>query len=178
MLFLDATIGTTFFRIFLTIAIVVANDDRRQSFSPSLPLEYFPKGPQGGDQPSLLPLFKPTVHHISTPRFLSFRESEHARLLSSPSLTLGDVTTVNLTIMEGGVQVNVVPDRSGGWSPSPLLRFELTFDIRLHPGTDVPGFEAMVRYTTLLCDISLSITNNIEFSLFSIACSTGLYFTS
>ena len=30
--FLDATIGTTFFQLFFTIAIIGANDDRRQSF--------------------------------------------------------------------------------------------------------------------------------------------------
>ena len=38
-------------------------------------------------------------------RFLGFRDSEEARLKADPRLTLGDVTTINLTIMEGGVQV-------------------------------------------------------------------------
>ena len=47
------------------------------------------------------------------------RAEQKAKLDSDPSLTLGDVTTVNLTIMEGGIQTNVVPDK-----------FKLTFDIR------------------------------------------------
>ena len=38
-------------------------------------------------------------------RFLGFRDLEEARLKADPRLTLGDVTTINLTIMEGGVQV-------------------------------------------------------------------------
>merc|ERR1719341_619587 len=67
-------------------------------------------------------------------RFLGFRDDEEARLKADPKLTLGDVTTINLTIMEGGVQVNVVPDK-----------FDLTFDCRLHPGTNVVQFERMVR---------------------------------
>ena len=49
---------------------------------------------------------------MAPPRLLGFRESESGRLAADPSLSLGDVTTVNLTIMEGGVQTNVVPDRS------------------------------------------------------------------
>ena len=31
------------------------------------------------------------------------------RLKSNPNLTLGDVTTTNMTIVEGGVQANVIP---------------------------------------------------------------------
>ena len=50
------------------------------------------------------------------------------------SLTLGDVTTVNLTLMSGGVQVNVVPDK-----------FVLTFDIRITPRTNLDQFEANLR---------------------------------
>ena len=41
-------------------------------------------------------------------RFLGFRDKEEARLKTDPKLTLGDVTTINLTIMEGGVQVGIV----------------------------------------------------------------------
>ena len=41
-------------------------------------------------------------------RFLGFRDAEEARLKADPKLTLGDVTTINLTIMEGGVQVRIV----------------------------------------------------------------------
>jgi len=67
-------------------------------------------------------------------KLLGFREEEKARLESDPKLKLGDVTTVNLTMMSGGVQVNVIPDK-----------FQLTFDIRLHPGHCVLEFEKTVR---------------------------------
>lgn len=67
-------------------------------------------------------------------KLLKLREEERQRLASNPTLTLGDVTTVNLTIMEGGVQANVVPDQ-----------FRLTFDIRLTPTTNMVEFEAQLR---------------------------------
>ena len=51
-----------------------------------------------------------------------------------PHYTLGDVTSVNLTIMEGGVQTNVVPDK-----------FILNFDIRITPTTNIEQFESMLR---------------------------------
>ena len=44
-------------------------------------------------------------------KLLAYRAQEKARLEADPTKTLGDVTTVNLTIMEGGVQTNVVPDK-------------------------------------------------------------------
>ena len=46
-------------------------------------------------------------------RFLGFRDSEEARLKADPRLTLGDVTTINVTIMEGGVQVRHRVDHLG-----------------------------------------------------------------
>jgi len=67
-------------------------------------------------------------------KLLEFREQERQRLESDKSLTLGDVTSVNLTIMSGGVQANVVPDK-----------FELTFDIRITPTTNMTEFETMIR---------------------------------
>ena len=39
------------------------------------------------------------------------RAQEKAKLEADPSKTLGDVNTVNLTIINGGVQTNVVPDK-------------------------------------------------------------------
>ena len=45
-------------------------------------------------------------------RLLAYRMEEKARLEANSSFTLmGDVTSVNLTIMEGGVQVNLVPNK-------------------------------------------------------------------
>ena len=67
-------------------------------------------------------------------RLLDYRAKEKARLESNPDLTPGDVTTVNLTLMSGGVQVNVVPDK-----------YVLNFDIRITPTTDIVEFEAMLR---------------------------------
>ena len=49
-----------------------------------------------------------TISVIIDCRFLGFRDEEEARLKTDPKLTLGDVTTINLTIMEGGVQVGIV----------------------------------------------------------------------
>jgi hypothetical protein len=40
-------------------------------------------------------------------KLMALREEERQRLAANPALTLGDVTTVNLTIMEGGVQAGV-----------------------------------------------------------------------
>ena len=48
-------------------------------------------------------------------------------------LILGDVTTVNLTYMSGGVQMNVVPNE-----------FTVGFDIRITPTTNMEEFEAKV----------------------------------
>ena len=59
---------------------------------------------------------------------LDYREVQRKRLEDNPSLSLGDVNTVNLTMMDGGVQANVVPDK--------LI---LTFDIRITPTTDLEG---------------------------------------
>lgn len=67
-------------------------------------------------------------------KLLALREEGKSKLESDPNLTLGDVTSVNLTIMSGGVQANVVPDK-----------FELTFDIRITPTTNMVTFEKQVR---------------------------------
>ena len=48
-------------------------------------------------------------------KLMEFRDKEKKRLLDNPQLTLGDVTTVNLTIMEGGVQVRGSAGMEG-WS--------------------------------------------------------------
>jgi len=67
-------------------------------------------------------------------RLMELRAKEKARFEADPELRLGDVNTVNLTIMEGGVQANVVPEA-----------FKLTFDIRITPTTDLVAFEAMIH---------------------------------
>uniref|UniRef100_A0A1B6MHW6 N-acyl-aliphatic-L-amino acid amidohydrolase n=2 Tax=Graphocephala atropunctata TaxID=36148 RepID=A0A1B6MHW6_9HEMI len=58
-------------------------------------------------------------------RFLDWRQQELDKLQSDPSLTVSDVTTVNLTTLNGGVQMNVVP-----------AEIKLGFDIRLSSDND------------------------------------------
>uniref|UniRef100_V9KNP8 N-acyl-aliphatic-L-amino acid amidohydrolase n=1 Tax=Callorhinchus milii TaxID=7868 RepID=V9KNP8_CALMI len=66
--------------------------------------------------------------------FLDFREKERKRLNQSECLALGDVTTVNMTMLNGGVAYNVVPN-------------EMTagFDIRIPPTVDLKVFEEQIR---------------------------------
>jgi aminoacylase len=73
-------------------------------------------------------------------KFLAFREAEKQRLAitrrpdGSP-LTLGDVTTTNLTnLRAGGTALNVVPDRA-----------EACFDLRVPVTVDLVEFKAMIR---------------------------------
>ncbi|XP_014725113.1 PREDICTED: aminoacylase-1 [Sturnus vulgaris] len=65
--------------------------------------------------------------------FLAFRESEKQRLKSDSSLTLGDVTSLNMTMLEGGVSFNVVPSEMAA-----------SFDIRIPPTVDLKAFEEQV----------------------------------
>lgn len=67
-------------------------------------------------------------------RFMDLRAAEVAKLAQNPALTVGDVTTVNLTILKGGVQTNVVP---------PVLT--VAFDVRLAIDVDHDEFESNVR---------------------------------
>ncbi|XP_067685085.1 aminoacylase-1A-like [Haliotis asinina] len=66
--------------------------------------------------------------------FLQFRDDEENRLKSNPNLSPGDVTTVNMTILKGGIQFNVVP-----------TEFGLSFDIRIPPAVDVVKFENQIK---------------------------------
>ncbi|XP_052835588.1 aminoacylase-1-like [Drosophila gunungcola] len=67
-------------------------------------------------------------------KMMEFRKSQVQKLADDSSLTIGDVTTVNLTQLRGGVQSNVVP---------PLL--EAVFDIRIAVTVDIAAFEKQVR---------------------------------
>ncbi|XP_078595531.1 aminoacylase-1-like [Branchiostoma floridae x Branchiostoma japonicum] len=67
--------------------------------------------------------------------FLAFRAEEKAKLQKSGGcLTLGDVTTVNLTMLEGGVAYNVVP-----------MEMYAGFDIRIAPTEDFEEFERKIQ---------------------------------
>uniref|UniRef100_A0A1W7RJG1 N-acyl-aliphatic-L-amino acid amidohydrolase n=1 Tax=Agkistrodon contortrix contortrix TaxID=8713 RepID=A0A1W7RJG1_AGKCO len=69
------------------------------------------------------------MHRVIT-SFLEFREHEKQRLKTGEHLTLGDVTSVNLTMLNGGVSFNVVPSE-----------LSVAFDIRIPPTADLKEFE-------------------------------------
>ncbi|XP_055588182.1 aminoacylase-1-like [Uranotaenia lowii] len=62
-------------------------------------------------------------------RMMDFRRAEEEKLLNNPNLTVGDVTTVNLTMMSGGVQSNVIP-----------AELMVCFDVRLSVTVDIETF--------------------------------------
>ncbi|KAH7709755.1 aminoacylase-1-like isoform 1 [Aphelenchoides avenae] len=65
--------------------------------------------------------------------FMSFREQQSRKLAENKDLKLGDVISLNLTHIEGGVQANVVP-----------AVLCATFDIRVPPTTDFDAFEEQI----------------------------------
>jgi aminoacylase len=67
-------------------------------------------------------------------RFIDYRNTQVKRLNDNPELTIGDVTTVNVTILEGGVQSNVIPPQ-----------YKVTVDMRLALDVDHKEFEAMFK---------------------------------
>uniref|UniRef100_A0A8C9ZMZ5 N-acyl-aliphatic-L-amino acid amidohydrolase n=1 Tax=Sander lucioperca TaxID=283035 RepID=A0A8C9ZMZ5_SANLU len=77
--------------------------------------------------------------------FLDFRQKEKHRLNTSECFTLGDVTTVNMTMVKGGVAYNVIP-----------AEMDVSFDLRIPPTVNLQKQEKM------------SLTNLL--SAFSAAC--------
>lgn len=67
-------------------------------------------------------------------RFFDYRATQAARLSNDPELTIGDVTTVNVTMVEGGVQSNVVPPD-----------FTIMTDFRLAVDVNHEEFETMFK---------------------------------
>ena len=68
-------------------------------------------------------------------KMLDYREVQRKRLEDNPSLSLGDVNTINLTMMNGGVQANVVPDK-----------LVLTFDVRITPTLNLEGKAKLIIF--------------------------------
>lgn len=66
--------------------------------------------------------------------FLKYRTEQELKLKENEDIRLGDVTSVNLTILEGGVQFNVVPSE-----------LSVGFDIRITPTQDLGEFEEMIK---------------------------------
>ena len=71
--------------------------------------------------------------HYLINKLLGYREEQKKIYNSDEEVTLGDVTTINLTHMSGGVQMNVVPNE-----------FTVGFDIRVTPKTRCKDFEAQI----------------------------------
>ena len=61
-------------------------------------------------------------------KMLDYREVQRKRLEENPDLSLGDVNTINLTVMNGGIEANVVPDK--------LI---LSFDVCITPTSNLRG---------------------------------------
>ncbi|KAI5093738.1 aminoacylase-1, partial [Silurus meridionalis] len=66
--------------------------------------------------------------------FLEFRERERKRLSMSECFTLGDVTTVNMTMVKGGMAYNVIP-----------AEMDVSFDIRIPPTVNLQEFEDQIK---------------------------------
>lgn len=64
----------------------------------------------------------------------NFRQSEEQRLKNSPELTIGDVTTANITKVYGGIQQNVIPPE-----------IMMTVDVRMSVSIDHEQFERDIR---------------------------------
>lgn len=67
-------------------------------------------------------------------RFYDYRETQVQKLKENPDLTIGDVTTVNITMINGGVQLNTVPPN-----------IKIMTDIRLAVDVNHEDFENMVK---------------------------------
>lgn len=67
-------------------------------------------------------------------RMMDFRDHEYQKLKKNPELTTGDVTTVNLTQITGGIQNNVIP-----------TELALGFDVRIAIDRDMVELEQMVH---------------------------------
>uniref|UniRef100_A0A6M2DD42 N-acyl-aliphatic-L-amino acid amidohydrolase n=1 Tax=Xenopsylla cheopis TaxID=163159 RepID=A0A6M2DD42_XENCH len=67
-------------------------------------------------------------------RFMDMRKEQEDLLEQNPNYKLGDVTTINLTILKGGVQSNVIPEV-----------LTAVFDIRITPSLDHKELEDKIR---------------------------------
>nr|XP_045582467.1 aminoacylase-1-like [Procambarus clarkii] len=65
--------------------------------------------------------------------FLGYREEQLQKLKNNSNLKLGDVTTINLTVLKGGVQTNVVP-----------AELYAEFDVRIC-ASDIDTFEERIQ---------------------------------
>lgn len=71
--------------------------------------------------------------HYMLDKMMQLRDREAQRLKNDPKMTQGDITSINLTMIEGGLQSNVVPNV-----------MKITFDVRLAIDVDHDEFEKQV----------------------------------
>ncbi|XP_047530872.1 aminoacylase-1-like [Vanessa atalanta] len=67
-------------------------------------------------------------------KFMDLRQESKKKLESNPELTIGDVTSVNLTMINGGIQNNVIPEK-----------LTASFDLRLALSVNFVEFENMIK---------------------------------
>ncbi|XP_041982810.1 aminoacylase-1A-like [Aricia agestis] len=89
---------------------------------------------QPGHGSLLLPNTAGEKLRIIINKFMTLRDEQKKILDSDPKLTIGDVTTVNMTQIYGGVQSNVLPEK-----------LTVVFDCRLAVTVDHVEFENMVK---------------------------------
>nr|XP_039268065.1 aminoacylase-1-like [Styela clava] len=65
--------------------------------------------------------------------FMSFREGEIEKLKNNSTLRVGDVTSIELTVLGGGERPNSIPPD-----------FSATFDVRIPPSVNLTEFEEML----------------------------------
>ncbi|XP_054275221.1 aminoacylase-1 isoform X1 [Macrosteles quadrilineatus] len=84
-------------------------------------------------------------------KFLARRAVEKKKLKDNPELTIGDVTTINLTSLKGGVQTNVVPPE-----------LTVAFDCRLSVETDHQEFENWINEVCKAAGDGISVEYEIK----------------
>ncbi len=67
-------------------------------------------------------------------KFIEYRKTQVEMLENNPEFTIGDVTTVNICILNGGVQNNVVPPQ-----------FRIVTDIRIAVDVDHVELENTIK---------------------------------
>ncbi|CAH4033947.1 unnamed protein product [Pieris brassicae] len=67
-------------------------------------------------------------------KFMDLRQESKKKLEENPQLTIGDVTSINLTMLKGGIQENVIPEK-----------LTVSFDLRLALSVDFVEFENVIK---------------------------------
>lgn len=93
--------------------------------------------------------------HFILGKMLGLRQKAESALKDDQTLGLGYVTTVNLTVVKGGIQNNVLP---------PVI--EATFDLRLAVDEDLVGLEKQVCAHTYLYKYCIFFKVSIFLNLF------------